>query len=491
LRQASAPGNKVSLISIARRVMRERGFSPDFPPQVLVETSAAREASREGDRSIQDLRNLLWASIDNDSSRDLDQLTVAQAMPDGSVKVFVAIADVDAVVRKGSSTDDHARVNTTSVYTAAAVFPMLPEKLSTDLTSLREDQDRLAVVVELVVTAGGTVSHSNVYRALVRNHAKLAYDSVAAWLGGQAATPSAIDGCTGLAEQLRLQDQLAQLMDRYRHTHGALTLETREARPVFEGESLIDLEMDTGNRAKQLIENLMVAANTAAAEYLVNKGFPSLRRALRSPERWDAIVSLAAGLGETLPAAPDAPALERFLTACRARDPAKFADVSLAVVKLLGRGEYVIESPEQHQAHFALAVNDYSHSTAPNRRYADLVTQRLLKAAIDNAPIPYANDELSELARHCTEQGANAVKVERQVRKSAAALLLAPRVGEVFDAIVTGASQKGVWVQIAYPFIEGKLLDGAPAIEIGAHVRVKLVRTDAEHGFIDFERIAA
>jgi exoribonuclease-2 len=277
-------------------------------------------------------------------------------------------------------------------------------------------------------------------------------------------------------------------MDRYRHTHGALTLETREARPVFEGESLIDLEMDTGNRAKQLIENLMVAANTAAAEYLVNKGFPSLRRALRSPERWDAIVSLAAGLGETLPAAPDAPALERFLTACRARDPAKFADVSLAVVKLLGRGEYVVESPEQDEGHFALAVNDYSHS--PRRIGATPIWLRSACSRLPSITRRY-HMRTTNLARHCTEQGANAVKVERQVRKSAAALLLAPRVGEVFDAIVTGASQKGVWVQIAYPFIEGKLLDGAPAIEIGAHVRVKLVRTDAEHGFIDFERIAA
>jgi VacB/RNase II family 3'-5' exoribonuclease len=481
--------NKARLTDIARRAMRQRGFSPEFSPEVLKETTAAVEVSTEPNTSIRDLRTLLWASIDNDSSLDLDQLSVAQPMAGGAVKIFVAIADVDAIVKQDSAIDRHAQINTTSVYTAAAVFPMLPEKLSTGLTSLNENEERLALVVEMAVAADGTVAESAVYRAAVRNRAKLAYNAVAAWLDGQAPAPARIAAVPGLDAQLRIQDRVAQAMNNFRHAHGALSLETIEARPIFEGDALTDIQMERTNRAKQLIENFMIAANGVVAKYLAQKGFPSLRRQLRSPERWDKIVALAADLGGHLPAEPSANALEEFLAERRRMEPARFADLSLSVVKLLGRGEYVLEVPgKTDDGHFALAMNDYTHSTAPNRRFPDLITQRLLKAADAGRAAPYSNDQLAQLGQHCTEQETNATKVERQVRKSAAAMLLESRVGEVFDAIVTGASQKGTWVQIAHPIVEGKLVNAFAGLNIGDRIRARLVHTDAELGFIDFAR---
>lgn len=487
---APGPGeSKVRLIDIARRVMRQRGFSPEFSPAVLKQTTAAVELSTEPNTSIRDLRTLPWASIDNDNSLDLDQLSVAQPMAGDAVKILVAIADVDAIVKQDSATDGHAQNNTTSVYTAAAVFPMLPEKLSTDLTSLREDEERLALIVEMAVQADGTVLESAVYRAVVRNHAKLAYNGVAAWLNGQAPAPSRIAVVPGLDEQLRVQDRVAQSMNRLRHMHGALSLETTEARPVFDGNALTDIQIEGTNRAKQLIENFMIAANGVVAKYLAQKGISSLRRQLRPPERWDQIVALAAGLGGHLPAEPSANALEEFLAERRRTEPARFADLSLSVVKLLGRSEYVLEVPgKTEDGHFALAMNDYTHSTAPNRRFADLIIQRLLKAADGGRAVPYSDDQLAQLGRHCSEQETNATKVERQVRKSAAALLLESRVGEVFDAIVTGSSQKGTWVQIAHPIVEGKLVNGFAELNIGDRIRAKLVHTDVELGFIDFAR---
>ncbi|HEV2096195.1 MAG TPA: RNB domain-containing ribonuclease [Chthoniobacterales bacterium] len=488
---AHGPGEtKVRLTNIARRAMRQRGFSPEFSPAVLKETTAAVEVSTEPNTSIRDLRTLPWASIDNDTSLDLDQLSVAQPMAGGAVKILIAIADVDAIVKQDSATDAHAQINTTSVYTAAAVFPMLPEKLSTDLTSLREDEERLALVVEMAVAADGTVSESAVYRAVVRNHAKLAYNAVAAWLDGQAPAPARIAVVAGLDEQLRVQDRVSQSMKKFRHMHGALSLETTEARPVFEGNALTDIQLERTNRAKQLIENFMIAANGVVAKYLAQKGFPSLRRQLRSPERWDKIAALAADLGGHLPAEPSANALEEFLAERRKTEPARFADLSLAVVKLLGRGEYVLEVPGKTQdGHFALATNDYTHSTAPNRRFPDLIAQRLLKAADAGRAVPYSNDQLAQFGRHCTEQETNATKVERHVRKSAAALLLESRVGEVFDAIVTGASEKGTWVQIDHPVVEGKLVNASARLNIGDRLRARLVHTDVELGFIDFARI--
>ncbi len=470
--------------------MLERGLLPDFSPEVRSQTAAIAPASAAPEPALRDLRHLLWASIDNDDSRDLDQLSVAEPLGGGAVKILAAVADVDGIVKKGSPIDGHARVNTTSVYTAAAVFPMLPEELSTDLTSLGEDRDRPALVVEMIVRPDGAVHEFDVYRAAVRNRAKLAYDSVAAWLDGVAPAPARVSAVAGMEQQLRIQDRVAQAMRALRHQRGALTLETIEARAVFDGDAISDLRPEEKNRARELIEDFMIAANGAIARTLEAKGFPSLRRVLRSPERWERIVALAAGLGERLPPEPAALALEMFLARRRSADPARFPDLSLSIVKLLGAGEYVLELPGQAaEGHFGLAVRDYTHSTAPNRRFPDLVTQRLLKAALGRLPVPYAGEELVALASHCTRQEDAAAKVERRVRKSAAALLLASRVGERFDAIVTGASPKGTWVRIARPAVEGKVVRRAEGLDVGDRVRVELVHTDVERGFVDFERL--
>jgi VacB/RNase II family 3'-5' exoribonuclease len=470
--------------------MQERGLEPELSPAALAQTHAIVRAAAKDDPSIRDLRGLLWASIDNDDSRDLDQLSVSSPLPGAAVKILVAVADVDALVHQGSPIDEHARTNTTSVYTAAETFPMLPEKLSTDLTSLGEEQDRLAIVTELAVSAEGAVLDSEVYRAVVRNRAKLAYDSVAAWLDGRAPAPDRVSTVPGLEQQLRVQDRVGQAIKGLRHQHGALSLETTEARAVFDRDELRDLRADEKNRAKDLIEDLMIAVNGVTARYLEKKGFPSLRRVLRSPQRWARIVELARGLAEALPAEPSAPALEDFLCRRRKVDPGRFADLSLSVVKLLGRGEYVLEPPGQEApGHFGLAVRDYTHSTAPNRRFPDLVTQRLLKAALSGRPQPYSLDDLGALARHCTEQEDSATRVERQVSKSAAALLLESRIGERFDAVVTGASAKGTWVRIAHPAVEGKVVHGAGGLDVGDRVRVELTHADVERGFIDFTRV--
>jgi len=479
------------LRAIARRVMIERGLEPDFSPAVLAETGAITRPADDRDPAIHDLRHLLWASIDNDDSRDLDQLSVAEPAGGDAMKILVAVADVDAVVRKGSAIDGHARTNTTSVYTAADVFPMLPEKLSTDLTSLGEGDERLALVVEMTIGADGVVASGDIYRGRVVNHAKLAYNAVAAWLDATGPAPPRVAAVPGLDVQLRLQDRVAQAMRAQRHRRGALSLETLEPRPVFDGDMLADLLPDEKNRAKELIEDYMIAANEVTAKFLDARGSPSLRRVLRAPERWERIVELAAGLGERLPPAPDARALEAFLGARRRADPARFPDLSLSVVKLLGSGEYVLDPPGgAPDGHFGLAVRDYTHSTAPNRRFPDLITQRLLKAALAGRSAPYTDVELAALARRCTEQEDNADKVERQVRKSAAALLLASRIGERFDAIVTGASVKGTWARVLRPPVEGKVVRGFEGIDVGDRVRVELVRTDVERGFIDFARVS-
>jgi len=478
------------LRAIAERAMVQRGLLPDFSAAVLAETDAIMTAAAETDPSIRDLRGLLWCSIDNDDSRDLDQLTVAEPRPGRMATILVAVSDVDAMVKVGSAIDGHARSNTTSVYTAAGAFPMLPEKLSTDLTSLDESQLRLALVIELAVGADGALAEAEIYRAVVRNQAKLAYSSVAAWLDGKAPAPPRLAAVPGLEEQIRLQDQAAQALKRLRHQHGALSLETLETRPVFEGDVLVDLRPDEKNRAKQLIEDFMIAANGVTARYLDRKGFPPLRRVLRSPDRWDRIVELATRLGGRLGPVPSAPALQEFLTERRQADPEQFPDLSLSVIKLLGSGEYVVEPPgRQGAGHFGLAVRSYSHSTAPNRRFPDLITQRLLKAALEGQPPPYGLDDLNGLARHCTEQEDNAAKVERQVEKSAAALLLASRIGERFDAIVTGASEKGTWVRISQPPVEGKVVRGFEGLDVGDRVRVELAGANVERGFIDFVRL--
>jgi VacB/RNase II family 3'-5' exoribonuclease len=484
--------DRAVLQRIARRVMQERGLLPDFTAAALTQLEAlqAPATADPAEGEMRDLRDLLWASIDNDASRDLDQLTVAISPAGGGVRILVAIADVDALVAKATPIDEHAAYNTTSVYTAAQIFPMLPEKLSTGLTSLNPDEERLAVVFSMTVADDGCVGDSEVFRARVHSRAKLAYNSVAAWLEGAGPEPQGISAVDGLAENLRLQDRVAQTMQRYRHIHGALSLETIEAQPVFEGDLLSGIEAEEKNRAKTIIEDFMIAANGVAARFLAAKGSPSIRRVVRTPKRWERIVEIAAEHGTRLPGAPDAVALEGFLTAARAKDLVRFPDLSLAVIKLLGPGEYVAEVPGQEvEGHFGLAVKDYGHSTAPNRRFTDLVTQRLLKAVLAGRAAPYAGDELSELATRCTQQEDAANKVERQVGKSAAALYLRPRVGQQFDGMVTGAADKGTWVRLLELPVEGRVVEGFRGLDVGNRVRVQLISVDVERGFIDFRRI--
>lgn len=482
--------HRSSLQQIAYRVMLERGLLPDFSPQAMAEVNALPETIPPLDPSVRDLRNLLWCSIDNDDSNDLDQLTVVIGLPAAAFKILVAIADVDSLVKKSSAIDDHARHNTTSVYTAAQIFPMLPEKLSYDLTSLNYNVDRLAIVVEIVIAEAGSIQSSDVYRALVRNRAKLSYNSVAAWLDGDGSMPPGIETVEGLADNLRLQHQVAQKLKALRHLHGALDFETIEARPIFEADEIKDLEVVRRNSAKEIIEDFMIAANGVTATYLESQKFPSLRRVVRTPKKWDRIVELASQYGVVLPEVADSKALDQFLTSAKVADPLRFPDLSLSIIKLLGPGEYAVKLPGDTAAgHFGLAVKDYEHSTAPNRRYPDLITQRLLKAALSGSPIPYGIVELEGLATHCTEAENVAQKIERQVAKSAAAILLESRIGENFDAIITGAAEKGIWVRLLHPPVEGKLLGHFTDEAVGDRLRVKLVHTNMEQGYIDFMKI--
>jgi len=488
--------HRAVLQGIALRAMVAHGLLPDFSAAAVAELQTIQESAganveRVGASSgIPDLADLLWASIDNDDSRDLDQLTVAETMPGDKVKVLVAVADVDALVTIGSAIDEHARHNTTSVYTAARIFPMLPEELSTDLTSLGFNAERLAVVVEMVIGADGSMQGSDVYRARVRNHAKLTYDSVAAWLEGRGEVPEGIAAVTGLAENLRLQDRTAQSLKNVRHLHGALSLETIEAKPVFDGDQIRALEVEQRNRAKEIIEDFMIAANGVTARYLAARSLPSIRRVVRTPKRWDRIVELAQERSFRLPDKPDSAALNTFLVRQKTTDPLQFPDLSLAVIKLLGAGEYVAERPgEIAPGHFGLAVKDYSHYTAPNRRYADLVTQRLLKSAVAGRLAPYSYAELEAMASHLTEEEDAANKVERQVGKSAAALLLESGIGEQFDAIVTGASDKGTWVRLLTVPVDGRVVSGSKGVDVGSRIRVRLTAVDVERGYIDFQRV--
>jgi VacB/RNase II family 3'-5' exoribonuclease len=489
--------DRSTLERIARRAMLERGLFPDFSSSALAQlaviqtsTGRAQKPARDSPEN-RDLTALPWASIDNNDSRDLDQVTVA-ATSGGKLVIRVAIADVDCLVPQGSAIDEHARGNTTSVYTAACMFPMLPEKLSTDLTSLGLNAERPAVVVDMEVGADGTLLGSDVFQARVRNHAKLAYDSVAAWLEGGGNLPDGIASVDGLADNLRLQDRTAQSMKRLRHVHGALSLDTHEATPVFDGNQIRGLEIEEKNRARELIEDFMIAANGVTARYLASKGFPSIRRVVRTPKRWDRLVEVAKEHGFTLPAAPDSGALEEFLVKQKAADPVRFPDLSLVVIKLLGAGEYIAERPgETAPGHFGLAVREYAHSTAPNRRYADLVAQRLLKSAIAGRAAPYRFEELDRLARHLTKAEDAVNKVERQVGKSAAALLLQSRIGEEFDGIVTGASEKGTWARLLSIPVEGRVSRAFEGCDVGGRVRLRLLSVDVERGYIDFEKIGS
>ena len=481
------------LQNIAHRVMLERGLLPDFSSEALAELEQIQLPTGIADGAIRDRRKLPWSSIDNDDSLDLDQLTVAEELPAADkVNILVAIADVDSSVKKGSAIDGHAHHNTTSVYTAAEIFPMLPEKLSTDATSLNFNQDRLAVVVEMVVSADGSVQESTIYKAWVLNHAKLAYNSVAAWLEKKGNIPKEIMIVPGLAENLQLQDRVAQNMKNLRHLHGALNLETIEAKPVFDGNQIRALEIEEQNRAKEIIEDFMIAANGVTARYLSANGYPSLRRVVHTPRKWERIVEIAREHKYELPINPDSKALEEFLIREKTADPLRFPDLSLTVIKLLGDGEYIAELPSGNvPGHFGLAIKDYAHSTAPNRRYPDLLTQRLLKSSLEGKPSPYRKDELDALAAHCTEAEDAAKKVERQVAKSTAALLLESRIGDQFDSVVTGASEKGTWVRLLDIPVEGKLVNGFVGVDVGDRIQVQLIDTNVERGFIDFKKVSS
>jgi VacB/RNase II family 3'-5' exoribonuclease len=489
----SVPTPRIRLQRIARAAMVERTLDPDFSQAAQSEADRLNEPVMNLSAGPRDMRQALWCSIDNDDSRDLDQLTVAEAVDANVTKILIAVADVSELVSKDSPLDQHAHQNTTSVYTEAQVFPMLPLRLSTDLTSLNPDEDRLAIVVEGLVDAQGSVSDGAVYRAIVRNHAKLTYNEVGHWLEDATPVPHSISAVAGLEENLRLQDTAARRLAAARHEHGALDLESDEPKAVFEdgvSGAILDLKPRERNRAGLLIEDFMIAANGVTARFLEANRVPALRRIVRSPERWARIAQLAWDHEVKLPDAPDSRALAEFLRQEREADPENFPVLSLAVLKLLGRGEYVAEIPGDFTpGHFGLAIDAYTHSTAPNRRFPDLVTQRLVKAVLAKAPMPYTESELSALAAHCTQQEDNANKVERAVRKSAAALLLENRIGARFDAVVTGASAKGTWVRIWRPSVEGKLDVGEQRYQVGDHVRVRLVHTDVERGFIDFKTL--
>jgi VacB/RNase II family 3'-5' exoribonuclease len=480
----------LDLQAIAKQVMQQRGFQPDFPPQVPQQLAdlKAHPPQIAPTTDIRDLRNLLWSSIDNDTSRDLDQIEVAERLPSGGVKIMIGIADVDSFVPKGTPIDQHAARETTTVYAGVRNFPMLPEELSTGKTSLLENQDCLSVVAEFVVDSAGTVSSPSVYRAVVRNKAQLQYNSLGAWLEGKSAAPPKVSTSSDLQAQLKLQDEVAQKLKAQRFQHGALSLQTDELQPLMVNDQIIDVVNQQKNRATELIEDFMVASNGVVARML--EKVSSLRRIVRTPKRWDRIVQLAATWKEKLPAQPDSKALNDFLIRRKAADPDHFADLSLSVIKLIGPGEYVLErAGDVAPGHFGLAVRDYAHSTAPNRRFVDVVTQRLLKAFLAGQKNPYSDDELSAIAANCTLKEDAAKKVERDMSKRIAAVAMQNRIGESFDAIVTGVTESGTFVRVLQPHIEGLLAQGAPGLDVGDKLRAKLIRTDVQKGFIDFARV--
>lgn len=484
------------LAAAARQVMIEHGFEPDYPPEVKQEVAALEAKPPAVPASIADLRHLLWSSIDNDTSRDLDQIEYADTLPDGSTRVLIGIADVDAFVPKGSAIDKHAAVETVTVYAGVKNFSMLPDELSTGLTSLLEGQDRVCMVAEFtldkdVCATPSCIAASKIYPALVNNKAQLAYNGVGAWLDGKAEAPKKVAASAELQAQLKLQDRIAKRLRLERVQHGALSLETVETHAIIQGKS-IDIEAQRQNSATDLIEDFMIAANGVVARMLQEKKRSAIRRIVRTPKRWDRIVAVADELGWKLPAEPDSKALDEFLIKRKQVDPDHFADLSLTVIKLLGPGEYVLERPDDPpQGHFGLAVEDYTHSTAPNRRYPDLIAQRLLKAMISGAPAPYTDDELTAIALNCTTKAAAERKVERDMQKRIAAVAMRQRIGQKFSAIVTGVTPGGTFVRTLAPPVDGMLVRGQHGVDVGDRLNVQLVRTDPQHGYIDFARVSA
>lgn len=473
---------------LAKQIMHAFGLQPEFPKAVYEQLLLTTEPAH-APKEYEDLRSLLWCSIDNDDSRDLDQLTFAQKNENGDYTLFVAIADVDALVTKGSAIDHHAQINTTSVYTPAKTFSMLPEKLSTDLTSLNEAQDRVALVVKMTMNPNGEITDGSIFQALVQNHAKLTYNGVGDWLEGQAPIPEKIVQVPGLEEALQCQHEAAQMLKQRRHSLGALTLESPEAEAKIIENTEVILELPQHNFASQLIEHFMIAANGVMANTLKLAKIPSLRRVVRVPKRWDRIVEIASSLKETLPEEPNSKALENFLVKRKKADPESFPDLSLTVIKLLGRGEYIVENPgDTPIGHFGLALPQYAHTTAPNRRFPDLIAQRQYKACLKGSPSPYSLQELQMLADHCTKQEDASIKVERHMNKSAAALLLSSHIGTEYHGIVTGAGSKGTWVRVFDPPVEGKIIQGFEKLDVGDRVFVMLESVDVPRGYINFVR---
>jgi exoribonuclease-2 len=479
------------LRAVARQVMIDDGFDPDFAPAVAGELQQVGKHGDAGPAPV-DMRDRLWSSIDNDDTRDLDQIEYADAAENGDFRLYIGIADVDAEVPKGSAIDAHASAQTTTVYTGAAIFPMIPTELSAGATSLFSGVDRKCVMVEMLIGSNGELRSAKIYRALVKNRAQLAYSGVGVWLDDGAAVPEAITKTPGLEAQVRLQARIAAALRKTRLEKGALDIETIEARAISTNGQVTAIEKTQRNTATDVIEDFMIAANQSVASFLEQHHVSGIRRIVRSPERWERIVDLAKEFGKQLPAAPDPVALQTFMLERKRADPDHFPDLSLAVVKLLGPGEYILDQPGvEEPGHFGLAVQDYTHSTAPNRRYADLVTQRIVKAVLAGNPPPYTDDELSAIARNCTLREDAARKVERSVRKIAAAILFSNRIGERFKAIVTGNKSSGTYVRVVNPPVEGRLMRGEKGVDVGDEIEVELLSTNPKRGFIDFGRVGS
>jgi exoribonuclease R len=510
-------GQGFNLAGAALDEMHAAGFKPEFGKGVDEQVADIREAlaNRKPEPAVEDLRSLGWSSIDNDTSRDLDQIEFAERIPEG-IKLRVAIGDVAAAVAKGSPIDKHAQDQTQTIYTAVKNFPMLPFDLSTDMTSLNEDADRFAVMMTFTVGPTGAMSDEKVSRAFVRNRAQLAYSRVGPWLentasgasmgsafdlrsdSARSAQPQAESEAqrspalpTGwLADQLKLQDEAAQALHKARVENGALEFHRAEADPVVSDGKVVDVQEAIHNRAMDLIEDLMVAANGVMARTLRKGGRSGLQRVVRIPVRWDRIVELAAEHGGALPTSPDSVALNDFLETQRKNDSIHYPDLAVAVIKLMGPGEYMLMRPnDDPTGHFGLAARDYTHSTAPNRRYPDLVTQRILHAMIDNAPAPYSDQELMAIAQHCNDADKALRKIERDMQKRVAAVALAGRIGQTFAGVVTGSSDKGVYVRTFSPPAEGRVMQGGDNLDVGDKVTVRLIHTDPARAFIDFANV--
>ncbi|MBF0330534.1 MAG: RNB domain-containing ribonuclease [Candidatus Omnitrophica bacterium] len=484
----------VDVNKIARDAMCRYGFDPDFSALVKQQVKAVREDLQDaaGVDGVRDLRGLLWSSIDNADSLDLDQIEYCERGPRQEILIKVAIADVDLFVPKGSPVDQRAANNGTSVYTGVETFPMLPDRLSTDISSLCPGGERMAVVIEFAVLSNGSIRQGDIYRAMVINKVKLVYEEVGAWLEARGPAPEAFAHIPGLEEQVRLQDEAAERLKTFRMDQGALDLESLETKAIKEDGVVVALVLPQENRAQYVIENFMIAANRTVMDRLSKAGVMVIQRVVRIPKDWPGIMKVAAEFHEALPLEPSAKALSVFLLKRKAADPLRFPDLSLTIVKLMGPGEYeMLEPGKPPIGHFGLAISDYTHATAPNRRYVDVIIQRLIKAVIFGRSCPYTRKELVEHAAWCTDRDKASKKVERFMRKVEAALILRGRVGEEFEGIVTGASEKGTYVRLTEPPVEGRVVQSGVRMSVGQKVNVRLTDINPYEGHIDLVPVGA